>query len=151
MKTYCNNHLTITTECGIHLICQTWTGVPTSECYREGCLMALQLSKEHHLKRWLIDQRQLDMFRPKDIQWFIETWIPQANRHPSRTIQVAIVLADTNQFNKLGSDLVLRAALAANDYLQSRYFTDKPAARQWLTTSRDQEIRPHKSGHQSTF
>ena len=142
MKAYHNEHVTISVEYHIHLLCQTWTGVPTSESYREGGLMALQLADGHQLKRWLIDQRQLRMFKPKDLQWFIQEWLPQAASRLPDDIQIAIVLTDMNQFSKLGADLTLRAALAANPSLQSRYFTDTQAARDWLTT-RKPTVSPH--------
>lgn len=133
MEIYQNEHVTLTVACHIHLIGQTWVGVPSSESYRAGSLAALYLAEQHQLKRWLIDQRQLRMFRPKDLQWFIEEWLPLAVARLTDNVAVAIVLTDLNQFSKLGSDLVLRAALGLNPQLQSRYFTDMAEARTWLT------------------
>lgn len=133
MKTYHNEHVTIAVACHIHLICQTWSGVPSSESYRDASLVALKLTEHHQLKRCLIDQRQLRMFRPKDLQWFIQELLPMTADLLPRDMQLAIVLPDLNHFSKLGSDLTLRAGLAINPSLRSRYFTDKQEAWNWLT------------------
>jgi hypothetical protein len=45
------------------------------------------------------------------------------------------VLNEPNQFGKLGTDLMLRAAMKTNAALMSRYFLDEDTARQWLVTA----------------
>ena len=136
MNVYQNEHVTISVDCSMHLICQTWTGVPTSDSFRTGELMALQLAEDHHLKRWLIDQQQIRLIKPKDLQWFAQEWLPQAACRLPQGRQVAIVLTDLNQFCKVGCDLCLRAAFATNTGLQSRYFTDRQHAHNWLTAKK---------------
>ncbi|CAA9308598.1 MAG: hypothetical protein AVDCRST_MAG56-6085 [uncultured Cytophagales bacterium] len=140
MKTYHNEHVTVVVEPHVHLLQQTWRGVPAREHYVDGQLAALQLAVQHQVKRWLVDQRDLVMYNPLDLQWAVGQWLPQAKAQLSRNTRVAIVLRDMNQFAKLGSDLLLRAALAASPLLESRYFLEAGAARAWLL-ARDARTR----------
>ncbi|GAB4025390.1 hypothetical protein [Spirosoma gilvum] len=134
MKTYQNEYVRVEVDCSVHLLQQTWFGVPDSEHFRDGSLAALALAKRHQVKRWLIDLRQLRMFNPVDLHWFIEHWLPQASSGAGLTRQarIAIVLNDSNQFGKLGSDLILRASGRLNDSLSSRYFVGDEDTHQWL-------------------
>lgn len=134
MKTYRNEHVTVEVECSVHLLQQTWLGLPTSESFREGSLAILALAKRHQVKRWLIDLRALRMFNPVDLHWYIQHWLPQADLGPKlpRQARIAIILKDLNQFGKLGSDLILRASGSLNESLTSRYFVGDEDARQWL-------------------
>ncbi|CCH53742.1 hypothetical protein BN8_02863 [Fibrisoma limi BUZ 3] len=134
MKMYQNDHVVVAVEYHAHLLQQVWQGLPSSENYREASLVSLQLAEKHHLSRWLIDQQQLRQFNPMDLQWFTQQWLPEAiYRLPAR-VRIAVVLTDLNQFNKLGSDLVLRAAFDMNPAIASRYFLDTASARAWLST-----------------
>ena len=132
MKTYQNEHVTVVVEPHVHLLQQIWHGVPAREHYVNGQLATLQLAGRHQVKRWLVDQRDLVMYNPLDLQWTVGQWLPQAKAQLSRKTRVAIVLRDMNQFAKLGSDLLLRAALAAAPLLESRYFLETEPARAWL-------------------
>ncbi|WP_461043080.1 hypothetical protein [Spirosoma harenae] len=134
MKTYQNEHVRVEVDCSVHLLQQVWFDVPTSENFRDGSLATLALAKRHQVKRWLIDLRRLRLFNPIDLQWFIQHWLPQSNAGIglSNRVCIAIVLTDLNQFGKLGSDLLLRAAGNLNSSLSSRYFIDGENARQWL-------------------
>lgn len=132
MKTYANEHVIVTVDGGVHLLRQTWVGLPTSRLFREGCLASLALAERHHVKRWLIDLRQLRIFNPVDLQWYVQRWLPEAMLRLPHNISIAIVLSETNQFGKLGADLMLRATLKMNNTLTSRYFLEEEAARQWL-------------------
>lgn len=132
MKSYQNEHLTIIVECGVHLLQQQWVNIPSGESFRQGSQLTLSLARHHQIKRWLIDLRQLRMFNPTDIQWFIQHWLPKAVVLLQHNVRIAVVLNDANQFGKLGADLILRASTTLNDTLTSRYFTDTEEARLWL-------------------
>ena len=134
MKTYQNEHVVVEVECSVHLLQQTWLGIPNSENFRDGSLAIMALAKRHQVKRWLIDLRQLRLFNPTDLRWFIKHWLPQASEGQSlpQQARVAITLNDPNQFGKLGSDLILRASGNLNDSLSSRYFVSNDEARHWL-------------------
>lgn len=121
-------------DCSIHLLQQTWVGLPTSENFRDGSLAILALAKRHQIKRWLIDLRQLRLFNPMDLHWFINHWLPQANSGMvlPQHARVAIILNDLNQFGKLGPDMILRASGALNQSLSSRYFVGDEDTRPWL-------------------
>jgi|GEM_PF-1938959 len=136
MQLYRNDHVAVGVEYHTHLLQQVWQGLPSSENYREASLISLQLAETHHLSRWLIDQRQLRLYNPLDLQWFTQQWLPEAiYRLPTR-VRIGVVLTDLNQFSKQGSDLVLRAAFDMNPAITSRYFLDTPSARAWLSTPR---------------
>lgn len=132
MRKYQNEHTTVMVEGGVHLIRQTWTGLPSSENFRNGALTVLTFAKQHHVKRWLIDLRTLRLFNPTDLHWFVKNWLPEADRTLPKHGRVAILLNDYNQFGKLGADLILRAATTLNPTLTSRYFLGDKEARDWL-------------------
>ncbi|AUD02780.1 hypothetical protein [Spirosoma pollinicola] len=132
MKTYQNEHVMVNVECGIHLLQQTWTGIPTSENFRDGSLAIMALAKRHLIKRWSINLQQLRMFNPVDIHWFIQQWLPQSNPGLPQQVRVAVILTDLNQFSKLGADMVIRASTSLNEQCSSRYFIDDNESRQWL-------------------
>ena len=132
MKTYQNEHVTVLVECSVHLIQQTWTGLPSSENFRDGTLATLALAKRYRVKRWQIDLRQLRLFNPTDLHWFMQHWLPQASSGLSPDARVAVILGDMNQFGKLGSDLILRASTALNNELACRYFIGNDDTYPWL-------------------
>ncbi|CAA9275661.1 MAG: hypothetical protein AVDCRST_MAG95-3009 [uncultured Adhaeribacter sp.] len=132
MKVYHNEQITIFLEKRIHLLHLVWTGIPTSENFYNAFIASLQVAVQHQVKKWLIDQRNLTMFNPKDLQWWIQQWLPEAARHLSSKSKIAIIQHDLNQFGKLGSDRLLRAVFALNANLKSRYFLQEDEAREWL-------------------
>lgn len=135
MKTYQNEHVWVLVECNVHLLTQTWIGLPSSENFRDGTLATLALAKRHQVKRWQIDLRQLRLFNPTDLHWFVQHWLPQASQGLSRQARVAIIVSDFNQFGKLGSDLIIRASLALNHELTCRYFVDDDDVHAWLMST----------------
>lgn len=135
MITYENEHASIQIDCSIHLLKQTWIGVPSSEHFRDSSLAALALAKRHQVKRWEIDLRQLRMFNPIDLLWFIQQWIPQASKTLTATARIAIVLNDANQFGRLGSDLLIKAFTAQNNLLSFRYFIGTTDTHFWLMST----------------
>lgn len=132
MKTYCNDHVTVTMDCSVHLLQQTWVGVPTSRHFREASWISIQLAQQHQAKRWLIDLRLLRQFSPIDLHWFVQEWLSDTVQHLPQSVYVAVILREPHQFGKLGADLLLRAAMRVNKALASRYFLDEDDARQWL-------------------
>ncbi|GAB4025176.1 hypothetical protein [Spirosoma koreense] len=132
MKTYRNEHVQVRVECSIHLLEQSWVGLPSSDHFRDASLAILALAKRHQIKRWQVDLRQLRLFNPVDLHWFVQHWLPQASAGLTPTAQVAIILNDVNQFGKLGSDLIIRESMAVNPHLSCRYFTGQQEASRWL-------------------
>lgn len=132
MKTYQNVHVRVRVDCSVHLLQQTWIGLPTSENFRDGSLASMALAKRHQITRWLIDLRQLRLFNPVDLHWFIQQWLPQSRSGLPHKVRVAIVLTDLNQFSKMGSDLIIRALTSTNNALSCRYFIDDADASNWL-------------------
>ncbi|QDK79815.1 hypothetical protein EXU85_14825 [Spirosoma sp. KCTC 42546] len=134
MKTYQNEHVRVEVDCSIHLLQQTWSGLPSSENFRDGSLAIMALAKRHQVNRWLVDLRQLRLFNPVDLHWFIQHWLPQATAEHTmpQHARVAVILNDLNQFGKLGSDLLLRASGNQNGSMASRYFVGNEDAREWL-------------------
>lgn len=134
MKTYQNEHVTVAVDCSVHLLQQTWVGLPSSESFRAGSQITLTMASRHQIKRWLIDLQQLRLFNPTDLQWFTQYWLPRATLFLPQDIRLAIVLNDLNQFGKQGADLILRASLPLNESLTSRYFVGNEGAIPWLMT-----------------
>ncbi|MFD2569154.1 hypothetical protein ACFSUS_00825 [Spirosoma soli] len=132
MKTYQNEHVTVTVEKGARLLRQTWVGLPTSGHYQRGSLMSVAFTKQYAVNRWLIDLRQLRIFNPIDIQWFVQQCLPALAGCWPKNTKIAVLLNNANQFAKLGTDIVLKAAMATNQTLASRYFLDNDDARYWL-------------------
>ena len=132
MKTYQNEHVTVVTECSVHLLQQTWVGIPSSENFRDGSLATIALARRHQIKRWRIDLRQLRVFNPVDLHWFIQHCLTPGNSGLPRKARIAIILNDLNQFGKMGSDLIIRAMMAENNDLACRYFLDNDDTQHWL-------------------
>ncbi|GAB3977521.1 hypothetical protein GCM10028806_39200 [Spirosoma terrae] len=135
MKSYQNEHVALTVDCSIHLLSQTWIGIPSSDNFQQGSRVSFVLAQRHQIKRWLIDLQDLRLFNPTDLQWFIHHWLPKAEQTLSHTSRIAIVLNDLNQFSKQGSDLIVRASMSINPLVMSRYCLSKKEARQWLLQS----------------
>ena len=135
MKTYQNEHVLVQVDCCVHLLQQTWKGIPSSENFRDASLASLALAKRHQIKRWQIDIQQLRLFNPIDLHWFMQHWLPQANSTLVQQARVAIILNDSNQFGKLGADLLIRASTAVNAGLDCRYFVGNEDSYQWLMSS----------------
>jgi len=151
MNIYQNEHLTISLESHIHVIQQKWEGVPSSENFYKGCLISMNLAIKHQIRKWLLDQRELMMFNPKDLQWCTQKWLPELIRQLGANMKIAVVLQDMNQFGKLGSDILLRAGFAMNPYLESRYFLDNEEAKEWLITKRKNTLLQFKALRQTGF
>ncbi len=122
-------------DCSVHLLRQTWMGIPSSTSFRDASLAILALAKRHQIKRWQVDIQQLRLFNPVDLHWFIQHWLPQASPGLPSSPKVAIILNDFNQFAKLGTDLLLRASSAVDPGLSCRYFIDGDDTYQWLMSN----------------
>lgn len=132
MKTYQNDHVRITLNANVHLLRQTWIGLPSSANFRTGSEMTMQLAKQHQIKRWLIDLRLLRLFSPMDLNWFINGWMPENDFSLPNNSRVGVLLKTTNQFSRLGIDLLMRAVISQNPTVMSRYFNDEAEAVDWL-------------------
>ncbi|UFH52340.1 hypothetical protein [Spirosoma sp. KNUC1025] len=135
MKTYQNEYVQVQVDCSVHLLQQRWTGIPDSENFRDASLAILALAKRHQVMRWEIDIQQLRLFNPMDLHWFIEHWLPQSNSGLLQKAKIAIILKDTNQFSKLGTDMLIRASMAVNPNLSCRYFLAGEDSDDWLRSS----------------
>lgn len=133
MKTYRNEHVTVEITGNVHLLTQTWHGLPSSASFREGFQMSLWLARRHHVSRWLIDLRTLRLFNPIDLQWFSQWYcLPEIATGGQPEVRIAFILNDPNQFAKAGSDRLMRLSAGQNPTLSSRYFLDADEARAWL-------------------
>lgn len=132
MTTYQNEHVVVSVQPTIKLLSLTWLGLPTSENYQNGWLAALQFARQYTVKKWLIDQSLLKRFTIEDLQWNVKHYLPQAIQQLGGVGKVAVVLSGKNQFQKLGADLMLKAARILDPYGESKYFKEKEEARKWL-------------------
>jgi len=125
---YENPFLTLSWLAEENIVCAQWKDDVDSEPMREGLEAGLELVREKHAKKWLVDSRRLGAIDPQDVKWVNETWMPQAVDAGLRWM--AFVMA-----KKIVMKLTMKSFIARiNDReISNAYFEELDEARKWLT------------------
>jgi hypothetical protein len=108
-----------------------WLSYVGSANFRAAATQVLQLSRTHHAKAWLGDDRLLGAVRPRDLEWAEqEILLPLAQGG----LQRFALLEPQDTLNRLTVASMYAHAAAAVKF-EIRYFDDLVPARAWASGS----------------
>lgn len=108
----------------------TWKGTTRSAEYRRAWEAALCYAKLMQVRKWLLDQREMNIF-PSDFRWVVEDWFVRYQK----AVETGGVWAIIPAANFFSSNQVRQEAdrlQAQNMQFCRRYFEQTEAAWAWL-------------------
>ena len=129
MIKYENQYVKIELDDALTILVHTWHGFAQGEDYRVAWETSLQLAKTHHIRHWLINQRDLKGVSTEDLRWTNEEWVPRSNQEIGNRRFTAIVLSE-NIFDEVA--LKKSASLLKKNGIVAGYFAQEKFAKQWL-------------------
>jgi hypothetical protein len=124
------HHTLIGVEPEHALMAVIWTRPILNQDYRDLWDKILPIAEKYHITRWLLDQREMGPMMPADMQWVVEDWYPRSVKKLGKHRRSAIVVSK-NIFGELTVKKGINGLKETQD-LESRFFDDPDAARQWL-------------------
>ena len=113
---------------GERLIHLEWKGHARSSEYRRGLEIALDLVKQHGVRRWLADLRYMTAILRDDEQWANTTWFPQLF---NTDLEKMAIVPSNDYFNQTS---VQRSFTAVDGKLTFKvaWFPTPQEAMEWL-------------------
>ncbi|MBK0404005.1 hypothetical protein I5M27_13505 [Adhaeribacter sp. BT258] len=110
------------------LLILTWHGFANSDEYREANTVAIQISRQYNLTKWLNNMKEMKAIRQADQEWSVNEWLPLFK---SLHIQKwALVIAD-DMFNQMAMSSMMSKIRPQLTH-PVEYFQDLNSARTWI-------------------
>ncbi len=106
-------------------------GEINSNEFREGHLQALRFAREHQVKQWLLDFREIGQLNDEEETWVQVQLFPQIMMSLGTDNYVAIVV-DDSCYQKMLSEAGNYGLQSYNSFIIFNTFNDLEAAKQWL-------------------
>ena len=107
-----------------------WIDMPTSDEFRNGCNVALELMSEKGVHKFLVDNSKAKLFSIRDQQWLNEEWLPRAEKAGYR--YSATFLGQSDAFVKFAVQNI--AGKRDSSKFSSKFFVTQAEAVEWLKT-----------------
>lgn len=123
--------LYLQSEPSLHLLRWEWHGPVTPGNFRSAFEQLLASSHQYRATGWLADVAHMPMVSIDEQIWLSDVWLPQFVALPVRTVALLLPISLHNQ-------LVVESLLAdgrRHTRLKIQFFSDIPAALDWLTNS----------------
>jgi len=104
-----------------------WHGYATSEQFREGTELMLELLKKHRASKVLGDIRDMEMMGMADQHWLDNAFLPRAIAGGFRALAI---IKPVHYFNKVAVETV--SYKVDKDKLAINFFDSREEAEQWL-------------------
>lgn len=105
-----------------------WNGFLTSEEYRQGAQICLDLIYNQSLSKWLADNRKMKAIRKQDQEWTLQYIFPKLARSPLRKMAT---LVSEDIFNQMAIESMLTRS-NSQILFDHHYFKDEITALLWL-------------------
>lgn len=102
-----------------------------AEDFTKGPLAALAFAKEHHIKLWLFDLRQIGRFSENEETWLQSQLFPQIMMHLGTGNHVALVV-DERCYDDMIKESGLLGLKSYNSFIIINTFCDLQVAVEWL-------------------
>jgi hypothetical protein len=112
----------------IHL---QWKGYTTSDQFREGLNVALDLVRENHIENWLGNLKLMQVILSSDEEWTNTEWFPQIAQ---TTLKRMAIVTSLDFFNNTAVKRIVEKAEPTINF-ETRYFVDVKDAHDWLTNT----------------
>ncbi|RSK49450.1 STAS/SEC14 domain-containing protein [Hymenobacter rigui] len=130
------NSLLTQLEPSLQILRWDWHGSMTTSSFQAAFEKLLQYSRQQHVKRWLADVSHLPLVGTDEQAWLSENWLPRFAALQIR--EIALVLP-VNLHNQLVVESVL-ADGRRHIRAEIQFFSDVPAALDWLTAGNDDMV-----------
>lgn len=128
MNSHQTTHVEIVYYPDSHILHLTWLSFTPSQEYHQALEKALEMMKEHQVKRWIFDQRNAEVISPQDQKWVTENWTPRVIQAVGKGAKSAVILAK-NIFGELS---IRNLVDTTKENVETRYFQDIESAKEWL-------------------
>jgi hypothetical protein len=105
--------------------------VLNSDEFREGLLLALQYAREHHIKKWLLDLREIGKLGDAEETWVQVQLFPQIMMHLGMDNYVAVVM-DERCYANMVDETGLLGLKTYNSFIIINTFYQLQDAADWL-------------------
>ncbi|AHJ95856.1 hypothetical protein Hsw_0261 [Hymenobacter swuensis DY53] len=120
-------------EPSLKLLRWDWQGPMDRPAFEQAFEQLLECSSKYHVRKWLADVSRIPLVGTDEQAWLSETWLPRFVPLQVRTIALVLPVSLHNQ-------LVVESLLTDGRRqvrADIQFFSDVPAALDWLTTSAD--------------
>ncbi len=131
MIQYENQYVKIELDETLATLVHTWRGFAKGDDYREAWEESLRLAKQHNIRHWLINQRDLKGISTEDLRWTNEEWVPRSQQEMGSERFTAVVLSE-NIFDEIA--LNKSASSLQKSGIVAGYFAKEEFAKRWLAS-----------------
>jgi hypothetical protein len=115
-------------DCRLMFQCR---GKLVSEQFREALMKALRFAKDHHVKQWLLDLREIGKLSEEEETWVQVQLFPQIMMHLGMDNYLAVVV-DERCYDDMVSESGLLGLKSYNSFIVINTFSQLPEAIAWL-------------------
>lgn len=127
-------YVTIYVDRAQYLARAVWNGFLSSENYRSGSQICINLIYNQNISKWLADNRKMKAIRKQDQEWTVEHMVPKLARSPLRKM-ATIVSEDI--FNQMAVESMFTRSSDLINF-EHHYFKDEITALIWLKQTQPQ-------------
>ncbi|WP_299708354.1 hypothetical protein [uncultured Pontibacter sp.] len=102
-----------------------------SQQFREALMKALRFAREHHVKQWLLDLREIGKLSEEEEAWVQVQLFPQIMMHLGTDNHLAVVV-DERCYDDMLSESGLLGLRSYNSFIVINTFCQLPEAIAWL-------------------
>ena len=127
MNVFQQPYATIEIEPDKSLLILTWHGFANSDDFREARTVAIQISRQYGLTKWLSNMKDMKAIRQADQEWSVNEWLPLFK---SLHIQKWALVISDDMFNQMAMSSMMSKI---RPHLTSpvEYFQDINTAKNW--------------------
>ena len=111
------------------LIILRWSGYADAANYRRGLDAALEFVKEHRVKRWLADLRNMHAILSGEVKWTNEDWFPRLIA--AGALRRMAIMPSSDFFNQQSVERIMNFSSGAIQF-EVGYFQDEQDSMEWL-------------------
>jgi len=120
----------------VDAIIQTWKKEPTSEEFREGMNLLIELMNKNSTGALLSNTTSIGAISPEDQEWSYTDWLQRALTIGYHSFAVII---STEIFAQMSVEDVLSEVETGESKLKTQHFNSEEKAREWLATIKKTE------------
>jgi hypothetical protein len=106
-----------------------WKKFATSEQFRDGLNTALEAVREHGIKNWLANLKNMEVILPADEEWATNEWFPKI---ATAGLEKMAIVTSLDYFNNVSVKRIVASSQPIITF-ETRYFVDLDDAETWLS------------------
>lgn len=108
-----------------------WKGDVSLPLYKDALTHCLDYAQEHQVRKFLINQTQLNQVPPEAQHWLMNEWFPAVEHSVAGTLSFGIVPSQL-LYRRIASNKAAHQLRQSSQKSRVHYFKDESAALNWL-------------------